>query len=471
LNILEIYPYPFSSVRSHLIPSVGLSVGLGGSTGFNSGSENAMPWVMGNLTKDQVRDLSAPGRYSDGDGLILKIGPSGGKSWILRVQVNGRRRDIGLGDSQDFSLRAARAAAADLRKLARAGIDPLEERKKQIVVIPTFEEAAELVHAELLKGWKNGKHTDQWLTTLKKYAYPKLGKLRVDQIEGPLIRDVLAEIWLDIPETARRLKQRIGTVLDWSYSKGFRSTEAPMRLISKGLPRQPRKTGHHAAMAHADLPKFLVQLRSKPFNVGRLALEATILTATRSGEVRGARWPELNEDFTVWTVPAKRMKAGVAHSVPLSPQAADVFRQAARIRIKDCDLVFPGQISGSPLSDMTLLEILRGMELPVTVHGFRSTFRDWVADETDYPREVAEAALAHTLENKVEAAYRRTDFFLKRRKLMNDWADYCDSAGITTSRKARAKQTAKRPPQRRRREPARLSPTGRKAVSVPGDGR
>ena len=415
----------------------------------------------GNLSKDQVRDLSAPGRYSDGDGLILKIGPSGGKSWILRVQVNGRRRDIGLGDSRDLSLRAARAAAADLRKLARAGIDPLEERKKQVVVIPTFAEAAELVHAELLKGWKNGKHTDQWLTTLKNYAYPELGKLRVDQIEGPLLRDVLAEIWLDIPETARRLKQRIGTVLDWSYSKGLRSTEAPMRSISKGLPRQPRKAGHHAAMAHADLPKFLVQLRTKPLNVGRLALEAAILTATRSGEVRGARWSELNEDFAVWTVPAERMKAGVAHSVPLSPQASDVFRQAARIRIKDCDLVFPGQTSGSPLSDMTLLEILRGMKLPVTVHVFRSTFRDWVADETDFPREVAEAALAHTLENKVEAAYRPTDIFLKRRKLMNDSAEYCGSLGTRVEPHKQRKRQRGHPSGGGVKPPARTRPGGR----------
>ena len=436
-------------------------MGLREVTRLHSGLEKCYVSVMGKLNRDQVRDLTAPGRYSDGDGLILKISPSGGKSWIMRVQVNGCRRDIGLGDVRDVTLRDARAAAADLRKLARAGIDPLLERKKQTIAIPTFEKAAKQVHAELIKGWKNGKHTDQWLTTLENYAYPKLGKLRVDQIEGPLIRDVLAEIWLEIPETARRVKQRIGTVLDWSYSKGFRSTEAPMRSISKGLPRQPRKNGHHAAMPHQDLPNFLARLRSKPFNVGRLALEALILTATRSGEVRGARWKELNDDFTIWTIPPERMKAGVAHSVPLSRQATEVFRQAARTRIKDCDLVFPGQISKSPLSDMTLLEILRGLEIPATVHGFRSTFRDWIAEETHYPREVAEAALAHTLENKVEAAYRRTDFFAKRRKLMEDWADYCDSAGTEEQRRARSATMAKRPPQRRRRQPARSGSDGK----------
>lgn len=383
---------------------------------------------MGKLTKDLVRTLSEPGRYSDGDGLILQIGSSGGKSWILRVQVHGRRRDIGLGRVDEIPLTRARAAAADMRKLAHAGIDPLDERRKERVVVPTFKEAAKQVHKELLAGWKNGKHTDQWLTTLDLYAFPKLGKLKVDEIEGPLIRDVLAEIWLKIPETARRVKQRIGTVLDWSYAKGFRATEAPMRSIARGLARQPKKNAHHAAMRHEDLPQFLERLRAKPLTVGRVALEALILTAVRSGEIRGARWGELSADLSVWTIPAERMKAGVAHAVPLSKQAADIFRLAKGFRVADCDLVFPGQISQSPLSDMTLLEIVRGMNTGVTVHGFRSTFRDWVADMTDYPREVAEAALAHTLENKVEAAYRRTDFFAKRRNLMKDWAVYCEGA-------------------------------------------
>lgn len=406
---------------------------------------------MGNLTKDKVRDLAEPGRYSDGDGLMLQISPNGGKSWLLRVQINGRRRDIGLGRLEDAPLTAARAKAAEMRKLARAGIDPLEERKKEGIVVPTFEQAAKQVHKEMLPAWKNGKHTDQWLTTLEKYAFPQLRNLRVDEIEGPLIRDVLAEIWLKIPETARRVKQRIGTVLDWSYAKGFRDTEAPMRSIAKGLARQPRKSGHHAAMLHEDLPDFLKVFRVKPFNVGRLALEALILTAVRSGEVRGARWSEFNNDLTIWTIPAERMKAGVTHAVPLSRQAADVFRQAKGIKIKDCDLVFPGQISQSTLSDMTLLEILRGMQTGVTVHGFRSTFRDWVAEETDVPREIAEAALAHTIENKVEAAYRRTDFFEKRRKLMDDWGRFCAGDETAREKKKRLAEPIKRPVQRRRR--------------------
>lgn len=419
---------------------------------------------MGKLTKDLVRALSEPGRYSDGDGLMLQISPSGGKSWLLRVQINGRRRDIGLGRTDEVPLTIARANAAQMRRLAHAGVDPLEERRKERIVVPTFEEAAKQVHKELLGSWKNGKHTDQWLSTLKTYAFPKIGKLRVNEIEGPVIRDVLADIWLSIPETARRVKQRIGTVLDWSYVKGFRTTEAPMRSISKGLARQPKKTGHHAALPYQDLPKFLARLRAKPLTVGRIALETVILTAARSGEVRGARWSELNDDLSVWTIPADRMKAGVAHAIPLSKQAADIFRIAKSFRAKDCDLVFPGQISQSPLSDMTLLEILRGMDVGVTVHGFRSTFRDWIADVTDYPREVAEAALAHTLENKVEAAYRRTDFFAKRRKMMDDWAEHC--AGGEQRRIKPAESRKVGPVEQRRRRSVGSDHTARQRHSA-----
>ena len=390
---------------------------------------------MGKLTALQVKALTEPGRYSDGDGLILKIGPTGGRSWILRVQVDGKRRDIGLGNARSGSLKEAREAAGDLRKQARAGLDPVAERRRQAVVIPTFREACKVVHEELGRSWKKGKHGDQWLTTLESYAWPKLGKLAVNEIEGPLIRDVLAEIWLTKPETARRVKQRIGTVLDWCYVKGLRSSEAPMRSLSKGLPRQPRKDGNFAAMAYEAVPQFLSDLHDRQMSVSRLALELLILTATRSGEVRGARWSEFDADLTVWTIPAARMKAGKAHAIPLSRQAADVVRQARTFWLAHSDLLFPGQgrrrlgadrkREEPVMSDMTLLQLVRGMGLSVTVHGFRSSFRDWVADKTGHPREVAEAALAHTLENKVEAAYRRTDFFDKRRALMQDWADYC----------------------------------------------
>ena len=398
---------------------------------------------MGKLNATIIRELSKPGRYADGEGLYLKITPSGGKSWVLRIQVNGMRRDIGLGDARYVPVRAARLEAAAAKKLAASGIDPLEERRKVKRVVPTFEQAAKKAHAEMVKGWKNGKHTKQWLKTLELYAYPKLAKLKVDKIDGPLIRDVLAEIWLDIPETARRVRQRIGTVLDWSYSNGFRDTEAPMRSISKGLPRQPKKRGHFAALPHGKVEDFLIRLRAKPPCASTLALEALILTAVRSGEIRGARWSEFDKGFTLWTIPEDRMKMGIEHVVPLSRQAADVFKRARMLMVEDCDLVFPGAAERSQLSDMALLQVVRGMEVAVTVHGFRSSFRDWVAEETDVADAVAEASLAHAVEGKTKAAYLRTDFLMKRRDLMQKWANYCiPAASSFTGARVSGKDTA-----------------------------
>lgn len=385
---------------------------------------------MGKLTASKVRALTEPGRYSDGEGLFLELNGKDSGRWLLRVQSGGRRRDIGLGSLRAVSLADAREAAFLTRKKIAQGIDPVAERKQERLVIPTFQKAAELVHEEHEKAWKNGKHQAQWLATLKTYAFPKMGDLLVSDIEGPLIRDVLAPIWLTKPETARRVRQRIATVLDWSCARGFRATEAPMRALSKGLPRQPKKDGHFAAMPYADVPAFVEKLGERE-SVGRAALEALILTATRSGEIRGATWAELDLKAALWTIPAARMKMGKVHIVPLSPQAIAAFERARAYKTGISDLVFPGQNSKKPLSDMTLLKILRDMELTVTVHGFRSAFRDWVAEQTYYSGEIAEAALAHTVSNKVEAAYRRTDFLDKRRQLMRDWAAFC--AGLKPS--------------------------------------
>lgn len=379
---------------------------------------------MGKLTALKIRSLTEPGRYSDGGGLFLEINGKGAASWILRVQNNGKRQDIGLGSSKSVSLKDARDAAFTTRQKLAQGIDPVAERKQERLVIPTFRKAAELVHEEHEKAWKNGKHQNQWLTTLKTYAFPKMGDLLVSEIEGPLIRDVLAPIWLAKPETARRVRQRIGTVLDWSYARGFRTTEAPMRSLSKELPRQPKKDNHFAALHYAAVPDFLEKLGERE-SVGRVALEALVLTAARSGEIRGATWSELDLQTALWTVPASRMKMGRTHLVPLSPEAVAVFERAKKFKADLGDLVFPGPKTKKPLSDMTLLKILRDMDLTVTVHGFRSAFRDWVAKQTDYSGEVAEAALAHTVSNKVEAAYRRTDFLDKRRLLMREWAAFC----------------------------------------------
>jgi integrase len=380
--------------------------------------------TVGKLTAARVKCLTEPGRYSDGDGLFLVVKPAGGRNWVLRALCSGKRRDIGLGPLKSVDLGDAREAAYQIRRQIARGLDPIAERKRERQMIPNFRDAAKIVHGEHKASWKNGKHQRQWLSTLESYAFPKLGNRLVSDIGAPEIRDVLAAIWLSKPETARRVRQRIGTVLDWACVKGFRTSEAPLRSLSKGLPRQPRKDRHFAAMRYTDVPAFMKKLQERE-SVGRLALQALILTAARSGEIRFARWLEIDLEDGLWSIPAERMKMNRPHVVPLSPEAVGVLQRAAKFRAPTTDIVFPGQKLKKPLSDMSLLKILRDMDLEVTVHGFRSAFRDWVAEQTTYPGEVAEAALAHAVSNKVEAAYRRTDFLAKRHELMRDWARYC----------------------------------------------
>ncbi|MCC6926633.1 integrase arm-type DNA-binding domain-containing protein [Novosphingobium sp.] len=380
---------------------------------------------MGQLSATKIKTLTEPGRYIDGDGLMMEVAPGGSRSWKLRVRVDGKRRDFGLGSLSIVTLTEAREKAREYRRLIAQGIDPVAEKKKEKIVIPTFRVAAEQVHAEHKASWKNGKHQVQWITTLETYAYPFIGDRLVNDIEGPQIRKALLPIWLSKPETARRVRQRIGAVLDWAYVNGMRDSEAPMRSLSKGLPRQPKEDGHFAAMPYTDIPAFIAKLRERS-SVGRVAMEVLILTAARSGEIRGATWSEFDLDKAMWSIPATRMKMGRPHFVPLASQVLDALERAKAFSAPCTDLVFPGMKLKTPMSDMTLLKILRDMEAGVTVHGFRSAFRDWVADMTDYPGEVAESALAHANSNKVEAAYRRTDFLEKRKALMSDWAAFCN---------------------------------------------
>jgi len=379
---------------------------------------------MGRLTPLQIRNLKEPGRYNDGDGLFLELTGQNKGNWQLRATVKGRRRDIGLGSLSLVSLKEARDAAFEMRREIQRGIDPVAERKRRKLEILNFKAAALKVHAEQKASWKNGKHQDQWITTLENYAFPLLGNRLVNDIEGPLFREVLLPIWLTKPETARRVKLRLGVVLDWAYANGMRLTEAPMRSVSRVLPRKPKKYNHFAAMPYDAVPQFIVHLHAR-LSVPRLALEFLILTAARSGEVRGAKWDEIDLGTKLWTIPASRMKVGNEHVVPLSAAAIDVLERAKQFHAPCSNLLFPGRDVRRPLSDMTLLKILRYAELPYTVHGFRSAFRDWAAEQTSYPGEVAEAALAHTVANKVEAAYRRTNYLDKRRSMMTDWAQYC----------------------------------------------
>lgn len=388
---------------------------------------------MGKLNPIQVKSLTAPGRYMDGDGLMLEVKPSGSKSWVVRLQAGGKRRDYGLGSFKDIGLSEARDLARDYRKKLRLGLDPIAARRT-ISTTPTFAEAAGTVHEEHKRGWRNGKHGAQWLSTLRTYAFPAIGQLQVDAVTTGQVRDLLAEIWLTKPETARRVRQRIGTVMDYAHGKGWRDPFV-MSAVNKALPKQPRKSGRFEALPYEDVPAFLAKLRER-VSVGRLALEALILTAARSGEIRLARWSEIDMDKATWTVPAERMKAGKTHIVPLSDAALGVFKRAAEFRTGGTDLVFPGAKRGRPLSDMTLLKILRDMKVDATVHGFRSSFRDWCAEETSFSGEVAEAALAHAIPNKVEAAYRRTDFLGKRRKLVDSWAAFCSASSASIVRLA-----------------------------------
>lgn len=376
---------------------------------------------MGKLTSAFVRTVKEPGRYQDGDGLMLSVSGKGAKSWLVKLQAGGKRREYGLGSAKDVTLSEARDKAREYRRMVRAGIDPLAAKRK--VATPSFRDAAKAVHGEHKPAWRNSKHGAQWLSTMEAYVFPAFGDVQVDQVDTGHVRDALAEIWLAKPETARRVRQRIGTVLDYAHAKGWRSQGLPMASVNKALPKQPKRTGHHAAMPHGEVPAFIARLRAGK-TMGRLAMEALILTAARSGEVRGATWDEVDIESATWTIPAARMKAGKAHTVPLSPEALAVFRKAGAVRLKTSNLIFHSS-KGKSLSDMTLLKIMRDAELPFTVHGFRSSFRDWVAEETAFPGEIAEAALAHAIPNRIEAAYRRTDFLEKRRKLMAAWGSYC----------------------------------------------
>lgn len=387
------------------------------------------------LSALEVNRLTKPGFYAVGGvaGLALQITPSGARSWILRATVGTRRRDIGLGGFPDVTLAGAREAARLARDKIKNGIDPVEESKAKRNALAaaqasaiTFSDAAAKYIAAHESGWKNAKHAAQWSATLETYAYPTIGKLRVSSIETAHVIAILETIWTTKTETASRLRGRIESVLDWATVRGFRKGENPARWrghLDKLLPARSkvRKVDHHAALPYSQVGAFMADL-SKVEGMGARALEFAILTGTRSGEVRGATWAEIDVSAAVWTIPESRMKAGKEHRIPLSDSAIALLNTLPRI--VGTDLVFPSA-KNSTLSDMTLTAVLRRMEKPVTAHGFRSSFRDWAGETTAYPREVIEHALAHQLKDKAEAAYARGTLFDKRRRLMTDWAKHC----------------------------------------------
>lgn len=382
---------------------------------------------MGKLTAMHVKHAK-PGRHLDAHGLYLLVKPSGARSWVLRVQHAGRRHDFGLGSVHLVSLQEAREKARETQKAVKAGLDPAFERKRAQRMIPTFREAAEQYHQAVKPGWKNGKHADQWLTTLEKYAFPMIGKARVDHIDAPRIQSVLMPIWLNTPETGRRVRQRLNAVLDFAHGQGWRETEAPRHAVNSLMKRlrQPKRGPGFAAIPYVDVPALMADLRDGEATSGRLALRFLILTAARSGEVRGATWAEIDLKKALWNVPAARMKAGDPHCVPLSPGALEVLSLARELTDGKPDRpLFAGMRKGQAMSDATMKQVLKSAGRGAyTVHGMRSAFRDWVAEKTSFPGEWAEAALAHTLPNKVEAAYRRTKFVEQRRALMEEWAAF-----------------------------------------------
>ena len=303
---------------------------------------------------------------------------------------------------------------------------------KNEVPIPTFSAAAEQVFEEHKGSWRNDKHAAQWITTLRTHAFPVIGSRPVDQIEAPDILQVLGPIWLTKPETARRVRQRMATVLDWAKVAGFRAGENPVLGVTKGLPKQAGKDDHHAALAYGDVPAFVAGLSQTDVSeVVRLAFEFLILTASRTNEVLGVKWAEVDEAGRTWAVPAERMKAKRVHRVPLSPRCMEILDRAKQLGGKST-FIFPGRSGDKPLSNMVFLMALRRMNLQATAHGFRSSFRDWAAEQTSFPREVCETALAHVVENRVEAAYRRSDLFEKRRELMDAWACYASTQPVAS---------------------------------------
>jgi integrase len=380
------------------------------------------------LNAVRINALKTPGRYADGNGLYLKVDPSGAKRWELRTVVKGKRCDIGLGSLRLVSLAEAREEARKCRQLARTDGDPLAERRRRRLVTPTFQQAAEIVHKDHAKAWKNAKHGDQWINTLKVYAYPVFGDRRIDQVDTPEILNALSPIWLTKPETARRVRQRIGTVLDWAKAAGHRSGNNPVEDISKALPRQSDRKGHHAALPFGEVPAFIRQIQGENApTIANLAFEFLVLTAARTNEVLEAKWSEIDLDQAAWTVPAVRMKAGKEHRVPLAPRCIALLNQA-KVLSAGSEYIFPGRSNKKPMSNMVLLMTMRRMESAYTVHGFRSAFRDWASERTNFAREICEAALAHIVKDKTEAAYRRGDLFEKRRDLMTTWASFVTSS-------------------------------------------
>ncbi len=387
--------------------------------------------LSGKLTKKLVENLG-PGRHGDGNGLYLVVDPSGARRWIVRVVVKGQknkkgaplRTDFGLGGADIVTINQARERALEYRRMAKTGLNPRFNATRDI---PTFEEFAKQVHIDRLPTWKNAKHGQQWINTLRDYAFPKIGRMPIDSVDQPEVMMCLAPIWTEKHETAKRLAQRIKTVLDVARSKGFRSGENPVTSIkdAQALPKVKAKVKHHKAMHWREVPAFYSDLKTRNAMAAK-ALMFTCLTGSRTGEVLGMKWGEVDLEARVWTCPAVRMKTGADHRVPLTDEMLSIIEP---LQAMQSEYVFEGQKRHKPLSNMSMLMLLRRMQVEgATVHGFRSTFRDWASEVANAPREVAEMSLAHQVGSDVERAYARSDLLDKRRLLMERWSHFVSGA-------------------------------------------
>ena len=377
------------------------------------------------LSATRAKALKDPGRYSDGGGLHLYISKAGSKSWVQRITIDGRRRDIGLGGFPSVSLALAREKAAENRAAVAEGRDPLADKRSP--AMPTFREAARAAHEANKPRWRNAKHIASWMQTLERHAIPKLGNISLDRIDRGEVLRVLTPIWTTRPETARRVRQRMRTVFRWGMAHGFMESNPAGEAIDGALPPMPKVKAHLRALPYQEVEAALETVEGSQASIpAKLCLRFLVLTAARSGEARGARWDEVDLQEKVWRIPSVRMKEGKEHRVPLSGQALELLGEATEMR-DESGLVFPSPLKpGAPMSDMTLTKVLRatGLAERATVHGFRSSFKNWTLEQTDTPWAISEAALAHILGNSTEQAYARSDLFERRRTLMQQWADY-----------------------------------------------
>lgn len=395
--------------------------------------------VRNGLSAAFVRTVKEPGRYGDALGLHLVVSPAGSKRWIQRITIRGKRVDLGLGPLSAVSLAEARELAVQNFKEARTGGDPLRAKREAKAAL-TFKEAARKVHELYLPTWRNEKHGKDFISSLETHAFPKLGESKVQDVTTADVLAVLTPIWTKIPETAKRVRQRIGTVMKWAIAQGWRQ-DNPADNLDGALPKVPKVMAHRVALPYDKVSTFLAALAASGAGAStKQALEFLILTAARSAEVREANWGEIDLAAKVWEIPAERIKMKRPHRVPLSPRAIEILKEAAKFRPHGADtaapaegqpapFIFPGQRPGRPLSDMTLSKLTKELGFPVDVHGFRTSFRTWAQERTTAAHEVAEAALAHRIGNSVSQAYARSDMFEKRRDLMDRWAAYLADEG------------------------------------------